>query len=300
MQYRDVTADPPAAWQAAATDVANLNYLHTGAESGKRYEFRVRGMATVGSEPLPGDWTETNVVPKAGELPPPGSVGDVRQETCNACASTELKASWAHAAHATHYDVEVRASNSSTWESKFNDTALTNTALTVDGMTYRVSATVTGLTANQTYYVRARGLNYTVDTDPVLREGAWTDDAPPVVVGSSGASGASGAAAATELPKAPDAVGSVSVTHHGGSLAATWTASAGATAYQVAYSGDNGTNWTTAADAHGSTSIAISNVDSDTTYVVSVRAYNAGGASNWTDSAPASPTEGGDDGDDDS
>ncbi len=298
VQYRDVTTDASAAWQAAATDVANLNYLHTGAESGKRYEFRVRGMTTVGSEPLPGDWTATNVVPKAGEAPPPGSVGDVMANKTGATLAVD----WPHAPHATHYTVQVQAAGSGTCDTKLDNTALTSNLLTVDPMTYRVSTTITGLDTNKSYYVRVRGANYTVDATPALREGAWTQDGgtwSSCGAGQAGASAASGAAAATQLPAAPGAVGSVSVTHNGGSLSVSWPAAAGAAGYQVAYTGDNGANWTTAADSHGSTSITISGVDSEATYVARVRAYNDGGAGNWTDSAPANPPQGGGDDDDD-
>ena len=295
VQYREASTQPAGAWATAASALIYTKYQFTGAKSAERYQFRVRAVNGAGSQQVPGAWTVSGVVPKYGESPPPGGIGDVRQETCATCAATELKVSWAHAAYATHYQVQTRTQTpaGSAWSDAANMTNYAITSSNFDMATFRVTVTLTGLTAGQNYYVRVLGKNQSADTTPVTREGPWTDNVPPSA-GASGAAAASGAtAAATQLPAAPDAVGSVSVTHNGGSLAASWTASARAAAYQVAYSGDNGATWTTAADAHGSTSISIRGADPDTTYLVSVRAYNDGGASVWTDSAPASPPEGG-------
>ena len=231
-------------------------------------------------------WVADSTIPLQVEPPPPGRVNDVRTPSSGASRVV----TWAHAPYATHYDVESTSDGGTTWKREASDYAIASSNFNVDS--FRVSYTLTVDNANGAYHVRVRGKNHTADATPVLRVGPWTDDLPPSA-GVSGASAASGAAAATQLPDAPDAVGSVSVTHHGDSLSASWTAAARAGAYQVAYSGDNGATWTTAADAHGSTSITISGVDPGATYLVSVRAYNDGGASSWTDSAPASPPGGG-------
>ena len=214
-------------------------------------------------------WVADSTIPLQVEPPPPGRVNDVRTPSSGASRVV----TWAHAPYATHYDVESTSDGGTTWKREASDYAIASSNFNVDS--FRVSYTLTVDNANGAYHVRVRGKNHTADATPVLRVGPWTDDLPPSG-GVSGASAASGAAAATQLPDAPDAVGSVSVTHHGDSLSASWTAAARAGAYQVAYSGDNGATWTTAADAHGSTSITISGVDPGATYLVSVRAYNDG------------------------
>ena len=87
---------------------------------------------------------------------------------------------------------------------------------------------------------------------------------------------------------APAAVSSVSVTRADGTLTASWNAPAGAAKYHVTYTSDWGQSWTSAADAHASTSITISVQNSDA-YTVGVRADNDGGWSDWTNS-PLAPS----------
>ncbi len=84
----------------------------------------------------------------------------------------------------------------------------------------------------------------------------------------------------------PGPVSSVSLTRADGTLTASWDAPTGATKYHVTYTSDWGQSWTSAADAHASTSITIS-ADNAKAYTVGVRAGNDGGWSGWTNSPPA-------------
>ncbi|MDE0205656.1 MAG: hypothetical protein OXP66_06480 [Candidatus Tectomicrobia bacterium] len=94
----------------------------------------------------------------------------------------------------------------------------------------------------------------------------------------------------------PDPVASVSITHKGNSLAASWDPPAGATHYDVTYSG-NGQDAMAAWNRAG-TSLTITCdsrypgqyqhcIDGGATYTVGVRARNAAGESVWVNSAPA-------------
>ena len=87
----------------------------------------------------------------------------------------------------------------------------------------------------------------------------------------------------------PASVSSVSATHNGDNVTASWPASDGATKYHVTYSDDGGASWSLAASEHAETSITINNADSTKSYIVGVRAGNDAGWSGWTDSneAPA-------------
>ena len=92
-----------------------------------------------------------------------------------------------------------------------------------------------------------------------------------------------------DTPPAPSAPASVTVTRADGTLTVSGYAVSGATKYHVTYSSDNKQSWTAASDNHTGNSITISNADNSKTYVVAVRAGNAGGWSGWTNSPAAGP-----------
>ena len=132
--------------------------------------------------------------------------------------------------------------------------------------------TIAGVEAGKSYIVGVRAKN-------ALGESAWANSAP------------------ASVPAAPDAVTDIVVTHNGSSLTVTWTAPARATHYDVTYSGGGVTG--RAAWNRAGTSLEIACdvraghenqncIAGGTTYTVGVRARNAGGASAWADSAPAS------------
>ena len=80
----------------------------------------------------------------------------------------------------------------------------------------------------------------------------------------------------------------MTVTRSEGSLTASWPAVAAAQSYHVTYSSDGGGSWSLAALNHTEASIEI-DADNDSTYVVGVRARNAGGDSGWRNSPAAGP-----------
>ena len=88
-------------------------------------------------------------------------------------------------------------------------------------------------------------------------------------------------------PSPPAAVEAVTVKHGGSSLTVTWPAVEWADSYHVTYSGDNSTSWQLVALEHVGTSITINNVEGAKSYLVGVRARNAGDYSDWTNSAVA-------------
>lgn len=87
----------------------------------------------------------------------------------------------------------------------------------------------------------------------------------------------------------PPSVDSVTATHNGGSLSASWPAAARATSYHVTYSSDAGASWSLAARHHTGADITINGVDNAKTYLVGVRARNSAGDSGWVNSSPAAP-----------
>ena len=120
------------------------------------------------------------------------------------------------------------------------------------------------------------------------------DNAKTYVVGvragnADGWSGWRNSAPAGPLNPPPATPATVTVTRADGTLTASGYAVSNATKYHVTYSADGGQSWAAAANNHTASSITISNVDNGKTYVVGVRAGNAGGWSGWRNSDPAGP-----------
>ena len=161
-----------------------------------------------------------------------------------------LSVSWTASAGATRYDVQYSTDAKATW---------TRAATNQSGTSYTLSSA----DSTKTYVVGVRAVNDAGESD-------WTNSD-------------------AVSPPEPSPPSSVSVTHNGGSLSVSWSASAGATGYDVQYSTDSKATWTRAATNHSGTSYTLSSADSTKTYVVGVRAVNDAGESDWTESAPASP-----------
>ena len=90
-----------------------------------------------------------------------------------------------------------------------------------------------------------------------------------------------------DQPPAPPS--SVSVTRGDGTLTASWSAVPGATHYHVTYSDSGGASWNLASFGHTSTSIVISGVRNEASYIVGVRARTAQGWTGWTNSSVVQP-----------
>ena len=163
---------------------------------------------------------------------------------------SSLSVSWSAAERAASYHVTYSSDGGQSWS--LAALAHQGTSLTIDNAD-----------SGATYIVGVRAGND-------AGYGGWTDSPPASA-------------------SAPDAVGSVSVVHNGGSLSVSWSAAERAASYHVTYSYDGGQSWHLAALAHEGTSLTIDNADAGKTYVVGVRAGNAYGFSGWTDSAPAGP-----------
>ena len=161
-----------------------------------------------------------------------------------------LSVSWTAAERAATYHVTYTDDGGQSWQLA----ALKHqgTALTIDNAD-----------ASKTYVVAVRAINS-------AGEGSWTNSDPAA-------------------PAAPGAVASVKVVHNGRSLSVSWSAAERAATYHVTYTDDGGQSWQLAVLKHQGTSLTIDDADASKTYVVGVRAENAGGFSGWTNSASASP-----------
>ena len=179
--------------------------------------------------------------PSAGPYTPP-TPPDTPSSVSVTRADGSLTASWDAPSGATQYHVTYSDNGGASWSLAAYGHTSTSIAINADNA--------------RTYVVGVRAGN----------EGGWSD-------------WTNSAAAGPLTP--PSAVSSVSVTRADGTLTASWDAPSGATQYHVTYSDDHGQSWTSAADAHASTSITIS-VDNAQAYHVGVRAGNEGGWSDWT------------------
>ena len=196
--------------------------------------------------------------------PPPPALG--QSETPATPASVSLTradgtvtASWDAVSGATKYHVTYSSDNTQSWSAA---------ASPADNHSAN-SIAITGADNGKSYVVGVRAGN---DDD---QWSGWRNSA-------------SAGPYTPPLPDPPPAVSSVSITRADGTLTASWDAPAGATQYHVTYTSDWGQSWTSAADAHASTSITIS-VDNAKAYTVGVRAGNDGGWSGWTNS-PVAPS----------
>ena len=95
-------------------------------------------------------------------------------------------------------------------------------------------------------------------------------------------------ALAAEAATVAPAPANIEVARADGELTASWGAVANADSYEVGYSSDGGSTWTTAASAHTSTSITIT-ADNDASYYVAVRASVGGTDGRWGYSGLSGP-----------
>ena len=179
-------------------------------------------------------------------------------------ADGTVTASWPAVSGATKYHVTYSSDGMQSW---------TAAASPADNHAAN-SITITGTDNAKTYVVGVRAGN---------DNGQWSSWR------NSPAAGPYTPPTPTPAPAPPDAPASVTVTRADGTVTASGYAVSGATKYHVTYSSDNTQSWTAASDNHTDSSITISNADNSKTYVVGVRAGNAGGWSGWTNSEAAGP-----------
>ena len=227
------------------------SHVVNGLTNGREYRFRLRAQneAGAGATAPVADPWYVSATPQAAAEP--GEVPEPPVAVAVTRADGALNVSWPTVAGATSYHVTYTSDNGTSW------------SLAAENHPEN-SITITGVENGLTYIVGVRAKN-------AAGGSGWTNSAPAATLA------------------APDPVASVTAVHQGSSLAVSWPAAARADSYHVTYTGDNGTSWQLAALEHTGTSLTINDVDSSKTYMVGVRAKNAGGASGWVNSAPAAP-----------
>ena len=248
----------------------NATYTLAAADQGKKVKVRVT-YTDQGGFTNSVESAESGVIGAAGGTPQaPDAVASI-SVTHN---GTSISASWTAPARATHYDVTYRSHHTGvTGRAAWNQTG-TSVTITCDVRPDHLNQNCVESGRNYTVSVRARNAG---------GESAWTDS--------------------PTATQAPDPVASVSVTHNGTNLAASWTAPARATHYDVTYyRHDNQVNARAAWNEAG-TSVTITcdsrypgqNRDcvvATANYTVAVRARNAHGESSWTNSSEVSAGSG--------
>ena len=239
--------DGGASWSLAAYGDASTS-VSFGADNASTYVVGVRagndhGWSGWTNSPAAGPYTPPTPTPTPTPAPAPDAPSSVSVNRSH----EKLTASWDAPSGATKYHVTFSDDGGATW--------------TLAGMDYTSTSITFRVDNPKTYVVGVRAGN----------DGGWSgwtnsDAADPYTP-----------------PTPPDAVSSVSTTRADGTLTASWDAPSGATKYHVTYTSDYGQTWTSAADAHASTSITISAVNAKA-YTVGVRAGNGGGWSDWTNS----------------
>ena len=227
------------------------SHVVNGLTNGREYRFRLRGQneAGAGGKAPVADPWYVSVTPQAAAEP--GEVPEPPASVSVTRADGALNVSWPTVAGATSYHVTYTSDNGTSW------------SLAAENHPEN-SITITGVENGLTYIVGVRAKN-------AAGSSGWTNSAPAATLAS------------------PEAVASVTAVHKGSSLAVSWPAAARADSYHVTYTSDNGASWQLAALEHTGTSLTINGVDSSKTYIVGIRAKNAGGASGWVNSAPAAP-----------
>jgi len=243
-------------------DVGNvLSKSVTGLTANTTYFYRVRAYNTGGTS------GNSNTITVA-TLPNPPAAPTANAAT--SITSTSFTANWSSSSGATGYRLDVSTSNTfSSFVSGFSDLDVGNV----------LSKSVTGLTANTTYFYRVRAYN---------------------TGGTSGNSNTITAATLPNAPAAPTANAATSITST--SFTANWSSSSGATGYRL----DVSTSNTFSSFVSGFSDLDVGNVlsksvtglSANTTYFYRVRAYNTGGTSGNSNTitvatlpnAPAAPT----------
>ena len=183
---------------------------------------------------------------------PPSAVPSVSAGRFNG----DIVANWEAVSGATKYHVTYSTNNGASWSLA----ALEHTKKTI---------TIANADNSKSYIVGVRagnadGWSAWTNSNVVPADGA-SITLPPVV-------------------QPPSAVSSVSAGRFNGGIVANWEAVSGATKYHVTYSADGGASWSLAASEHTKKTITIDNADDSKSYIVGVRAGNAGGWSGWKNS----------------
>ncbi len=232
------------AWTAAtAGEIAARSIVITGT-NGTAYNGKLRARAGNLAGAVA---TSEDVTPTAQQVDAPGKVAGL---TATAASQTQIDLSWDATATATKYQYRYGTTSGS----------LGSWSADVTG----ASASITGLTADTTYYVQVRAGNDGGYGTPSDEASATTRQvaAPGKVAGLTAA-----AASPTQIDLA-------------------WDAAATATKYQYRYGATSGSPGDWSADRTG-TSASLTGLTAGTTYYVQVRAGNDGGYGDPSDEASA-------------
>ena len=242
-------------WDASTTSTATSVTI-TGLTNDTTYEVQVRAVNTVGDGP----WSASSSAAPTAQRP--AAPGAPTLTSGNASLGASWTAPVANGSSIIDYDVRYSSDSGTNW-TEF-DASTTSTATTV---------TVTGLTNNTSYQVQVRAAN-------AVGDGEWS-------------------ASSTLKAGLPANPAAPSLAPGDASLAVSWSAPSGngtaLSGYDVQYSSNSGTTWTSHTHTGTGTSTTIATLANGTSYQVRVRAKSTVGDGPWSDSAtmiagtPASP-----------
>ena len=259
----NVSGDHKGSWHRAKSGVSGASTTITGVDNGGTYYVAVQSVGSGGklsgwrNSSAAGPYTPPNTPNPPGA---PGSVSISRGDGT-------LTVSWGAASGAASYNINLSSNGKGSWtRAKSGATGTSATLNATNSATYYAAVQA----------VNSGGLSGWTNS---AAAGPYTPPAPPTPPTPTPA----------PAPDPPSTPSSVTVTRADGTLSASWDAVDGATGYHITYSSDSKQSWTAAADNHAGTSITISGVDNAKTYVVAVRAKNAGGGSGWRHSPAMGP-----------
>ncbi|MDQ1686221.1 MAG: large repetitive protein, partial [Frankiaceae bacterium] len=225
-------------WISAGAPYAGSPAVVTGLTNGTSYIFDVAAI----------DASGTGAYSAASAAVTPSTTPAVPAFVSLTRGNSQVSLTWSSGGNGgsaiTGYDVEWTSDNGTTWSSPLS--AATTSPAT--------STTVTGLTNGTTYKFRIAAIN------------------------ANGPSNFSAASNGVTPAAVPDAPMSATATRGNASVMVSWTAPSanGAliTAYEVRYSTDSGTTWTSAGTGYGSSPVTVSGLSNGTSYVFDVAARN--------------------------
>jgi outer membrane protein assembly factor BamB len=242
------------------TGITGLSTIVPGLDSTATYYYVVRAQTPSG---LSSASNEASAAPAPPPPPPPPAPAAPANLSAVAGAN-QVSLSWSASTGAASYDIYMGTST--------GNEAATPVMAVVSGVT----ATITGLTNGTTYFYVVKAVN------------------------AGGSSPASNEASATPLPPPPASPANLNAVAGATQVNLSWTASAGATSYDIFMGTTSGGEATTAVMTGVSGDTAtVSGLKNGTAYFYVVKATNAGGSSqasnevSATPTAPSQPTGGG-------